>query len=236
MALTAWGSRIVRSLAVLIGAVAVVVLMAGTARATEPGLILTGEPTPEEEAAITAFWGQFAEAFAGFSDCMGPVEVKVVDRAEDWYGGRNVGSIAAFYRLPPVATVFVEHGKVNAPTILHEFAHHLDMSCGLGEEAAGAVFRTAQGIPETRGWLSGGSWKAVPAEAFAEAVVAYFEEETEIVIRPDAVDVIADLARVAEPEVREEQTRRVREAVTPLLRLSEGESMTVAPGHGIVAI
>ncbi len=185
-----------RALPGLLVAVILALIIPTTAVATESGLVVTGEPTGEELAEIEEQWGRFLTAFGGFADCMGPVEVRVVARAEDWYGGRNVGSIAAFYRFPPEAIVFIEHRKVVPRNLLHEFAHHLDISCGLGDSATGDTFRAAQGLPEQRGWMSGGSWAAVPAEVFAEAVVAFFDEPTRIDIDLEAVQIIDGLTRV----------------------------------------
>lgn len=44
--------------------------------------------------------------------------------------------------------------------------------------------------------MSGGSWSTVPAEVFAEAVVAFFDEPTSIDIQPEAVQVIDGLTGV----------------------------------------
>ena len=188
-----------RALPSLLIAVLITLMIPMEAVAAEPRLSVTGEPTGEELAEIEEQWERFETAFGGFSDCMGPVEVRVVARAEDWYGGRNVGSIAAFYRFPPEAIVFIEHRKVVPRNLLHEFAHHLDISCGLGESATGDTLKAAQGLPEQRGWMSGGSWAAVPAEVFAEAVVAFFDEPTRIDIGLEAVQVIDGLTRVPTP-------------------------------------
>ena len=191
--------RLARALPGLLIAVLITLMVPTEAFAAEAGLSVTGEPTAEEQAEIEEQWGRFAAAFEGFAGCMGPVEVRVVARAEDWYGGRNVGSIAAFYRFPPDAIVFIEHRKVVPRNLLHEFAHHLDLSCGLGDSATADTFKAAQGLPEQRGWMSGGSWAAVPAEVFAEAVVAFFDEPTRIDIDIEAVQVIDGLTRVPTP-------------------------------------
>jgi hypothetical protein len=125
---------------------------------------------------------------------MGPVEVRIVGRAEDWYSGRNVGSIAAFYRFPPEAVVFIEHGKVNPENLLHEFAHHLDISCGIGASMSGQAFLGAQGFDPGVSWLEGPSWARVPAEGFAEAVVAVFGIEPSIPVERGALWAVWELA------------------------------------------
>ncbi len=209
--------RFSRVLPGLLLAVVITSITPANAVAGDSGLVVTGEPTGEETAEIEEQWGRFMAAFGGFADCMGPVEVRVVDRAEDWYGGRNVGPIAAFYRFPPAAIVFIEHRKVVPRNLLHEFAHHLDISCGLGDGATGATFKAAQGLPEERGWLSGGSWSAVPAEVFAEAVVAYFGEPTRIDVGPEAVQVIGRLTWASAAVVgthHQEPARAVASSIT----------------------
>jgi hypothetical protein len=174
-----------------------VVAGAGTAAASHrPVLSITGEPTAEETATISELWRAFTDRFSPQWACMGPVEVRVVDRAEDWYSGRNFGSIAAFYRVPPDAIVFVEHGKVNGDNLLHEFGHHLDLSCGVGDSSHGRAFRAAQGLAPGTPWLRGPTWATVPAEGFAESVIATFGESPAIWISPEGLDTVWELARV----------------------------------------
>lgn len=215
--------RFSRVLPGLLLALVIASITPATAVAADSGLVITGEPTGEELVEIEEQWGRFIAAFGGFADCMGPVEVRVVDRAEDWYGGRNVGSIAAFYRFPPAAIVFIEHRKVVPRNLLHEFAHHLDISCGLGDGEMGVALKAAQGLPEARGWLSGPSWSAVPAEVFAEAVVEFFGEPTRIDIGPEAVQVIDRLTWASAPVVgthRREPARAVASAISSITDVS----------------
>lgn len=189
--------RVGRGLAVLLVGAAVFAAGTGTAAATHrPSLLVSGEPTADEEAVITEMWRQFTDRFSPQWACMGPVEVRVVDRAEDWYGGRNFGSIAAFYRVPPDAIVFVEHGKVNGDNLFHEFGHHLDLSCGVGDSAHGHRFRRAQGFAVDAPWLRGSTWGTVPAEGFAEGVIASFGENPAIWISPEAMETVWGLARI----------------------------------------
>ena len=165
----------------------------------EPASVVTGQPTSEETAVIEEQWRRFATAFAGYSDCMDTIEIRVVARAEDWYSNRNVGPIAAFYRFPPDAIVFVEHGKVRPDVLIHEFAHHLDISCGIGAGAVGESIRSAAGLPAGREWTSGTSWRNVPAEVFAEAVVAFFDERVAIAVDDETVGVIDRMSLVPDP-------------------------------------
>jgi hypothetical protein len=195
-------------------------------------LVITGEPTADERLLIEQQWRRFATAFAGYSECMGPIEVKVVARAEDWYSSRNVGPIAAFYRLPPAAIVFVEHGKVRPDVLIHEFAHHLDVSCGLGSGPVGEAFRFAAGITSGKGWMSGTSWKNVPAEVFAEAIVAYFDEKAVIDVDEDAVVVIDQMSLTPDPNPPEPGLFQAALSTVTLLRAG-GSPIVVAASASV---
>jgi len=184
-----------------VAAVALVVLtilaltvasVAPAGAAPGPELTIGGEPTTAERETIEDLWGLFLDTFAAHWVCLGPLDVRVVDRAEDVYGSTQ--EIAAFYQFPPDAKVFIEHGKVNLDNLMHEFAHHLDISCGLGSGAFGRDFLRAQGLSVDRPWLTGPSWSAVPAEMFAESVVAFFGELPSIALTDGALAVAAGLA------------------------------------------
>jgi len=228
--------RLARVLPSLLIAVLVTLMIPTEALATEIGMSVTGEPTAEEQAEIEEQWGRFEEAFGSFANCMGPVEVRVVARAEDWYGGRNVGSIAAFYRFPPDAIVFIEHRKVVPRNLFHEFAHHLDISCGLGESATGNTFKAAQGLPEGRGWMSGGSWAAVPAEVFAEAVVAFFGAPTRINVQPGAVRVIDGLTWAPSRVVGTDSQEQVLASASGKQRFIEVNLRHWLPVRGLIIL
>ncbi len=136
-----------------------------------PALTLTGSPTPTETVEIEADWAWLVESFPGAADCLQPVTVVVVDSAEAAWGG-NVRGIASFYKVR-TATVYVEHGKVAPENMIHEFAHHLDFSCGFGFGPLGAEFTAAEGFAADHLWTTGSRWSDVPAEHFAEAVVGH---------------------------------------------------------------
>lgn len=136
-----------------------------------PLLTITGEPTAEETVEIQAQFDRLLAAFPAARTCVQPLTVEVVDTAEAAWGGGITG-IAAFYKRS-IATVFIEHGKVRDEHLIHEFAHHLDFSCGFGAGPLGNEFLEAQGFGEAQEWARGSSWRAVPAEHFAEAVVGW---------------------------------------------------------------
>ena len=152
--------------------------------------------TSSELHTILASWDRLLGAFPRLEPCTGAVTVRVVERAEDHYGGPVTSSIAAFYRFPPEATVFIERGKVNADNLIHEFAHHLDLSCGLSGWQFGGEFLRAQGFPVSHSWIQGRGWSGVPAEHFAEAVVAHLGvADPDIAISATARRLVDGLAR-----------------------------------------
>jgi hypothetical protein len=205
--------RIDRRASLIVGALVVLaVMLPGTARAASPIMTTGGDPTPAEQSIIDETWDRFSTSFRGFEDCMGPLEVRVVDRAEDVNGTGNSLPIAAFYQFPPDAKVFIEHGKVSPRVLIHEFAHHLDISCGLGEGTWGDRFRSAQGLPSERGWIRGSTWSAVPAEVFAESVVAYFGGDPRVGIGDQTMNVVESISSVPDPLRREWQRSRLAEA------------------------
>ena len=228
--------HLVRRAASVLGASMVLILsLASPAFATDPELTISGEPTEEEAAEIVEQWQRFLSHFDGYADCLEPLEVRVVDRAEDWYHAKDVGPIAAFYVFPPDPMIYIEHRKVVPGNLLHEMAHHLDISCGLAEGSIGDAFRIAQGIADERGWFEGGTWSAVPAEVFAEAVVKYFGGSTQIDISRDAVRVIEMMARVTDAEVRARDEQRVAASVSGTLLFGDMQTLHVVPGGGFFA-
>lgn len=136
-----------------------------------PLLTITGEPTAEETAEIQLQFDRLLEAFPAGRTCLQPLTVEVVASAEAAWGG-GVSGIAAFYKRS-LATVFIEHGKVRDEHLIHEFAHHLDFSCGFGSGPLGAEFLAVQGFAASQEWARGSAWRLVPAEQFAEAVVGW---------------------------------------------------------------
>ncbi len=183
-----------------------------SAQVAGPTLAVTGAPTAEEQQIVIAEWSRFATFFSDW-DCMGSIEVRVVDRVEDFYPGRDFGPIASFYEFPPAAVVYIEHGKVNTENLVHEFAHHLDISCSFSELPMAALFREAQGLSPDGSWLTGPSWNAVPAEHFAQAVLVVFGiPSTKIAITPEGEAIIDSLGStdrpLAQSEEPEEEKRR----------------------------
>ena len=160
-----------------VGLVTGLVLMAvpvGTAGAVQvptPLLTITGEPTAAETSEIQAQWERLLAGFPSARTCLTPLTVEVVPSAEAVWGG-GIQGIAAFYRRS-LATIFIEHGKVRAEHLIHEFAHHLDFSCGFGSGPLGAAFLEIQGFAADHPWAIGSGWRQVPAEHFAEAVVGF---------------------------------------------------------------
>ena len=161
--------------------------------ASNARLTLAGEPTPAEETEIVAQWDRLREAFPTAGECLGHLTVVVVASAEaEWSG--SIRNIAAFYR-PSENTVYIEHGKVRAEHLIHEFAHHLDFSCGFGSGAFGAAFLSAQGFAPNHAWANGAAWNDVPAEYFAEAVVGYLGiDSVDLPVSPQAFRLVTFFA------------------------------------------
>jgi len=224
-----------RLAAILVVAMVLMIGLASPAFAEDPELTVTGEPTEEEFTEIETQWFRFLAAFDGLVDCLEPLEVRVVDRAEDWYHAKDVGPIAAFYVFPPDPMIYIEHRKVVPSNLLHEMAHHLDVSCSLAEGSIGDAFRIAQGIGDERGWFEGGTWSAVPAEAFAEAVVEFFGEPTQIDISSEAVRVIEAMTRVADAELRARDEQRVAASVPGTLLFGDMQTLQAVPGGSFFA-
>lgn len=182
-----------RSLAVtfvtIVLGVSTLIPVAGATVLRAPRLEITGTPTTAETAIIRGTWLHFAGTFERSSSCMGPITVAVVDRAEDHFDRSGI-AIAAFYRRAD-ATVYVEHGKVTPAVLAHEFAHHLDVGCGLAETSFADDFTLAARLDPAAPWHTGPSWNRVPAEHFGEAVLAWLEiGPLEIDVSQAAIDLI----------------------------------------------
>jgi len=177
-------------------------------------LTIAGEPTPEESVEIDFEWNRILLALPAARDCVVPLTVVVVDSAEEAWGG-GVSGIAAFYRRSQ-QTVYVEHGKVRAEHLIHEFAHHIDFSCGFGESALGAAFLIAEGFAPDHEWARGSGWRDVPAEYFAEAVVGTLGIDS--VDLPVTAEAFAAVTRFAADGVDEAPPPRPHlEAIAALL-------------------
>jgi hypothetical protein len=181
-------ARIIATIAVALTVLPVPIASAGTI-VTPPTFLVEGDPTPAELRVIQDTWSHFAETFHRSAGCLAPLTVKVVDRAEDWFGGGSF-AIAGFYRASN-ATVYIEHGKVTGANLAHEFAHHLVVSCDVAGSPLAADFIRAAGLAEGAPWYTGPSWELVPAEQFSEAVLMFLGiGPVAIEVAPAAVDLI----------------------------------------------
>jgi len=163
-----------------------------------PALSLQGEPTAIETIEIQADWAWIVESFPGAADCIQPITVIVVDSAEAAWGG-GVSGIASFYRVS-TATVYIEHGKVSPENLIHEFAHHLDFSCGFGSSTLGSAFQAADGFAADHRWAGGSRWSDVPAEHFAEAVVGFLGiDSVDLPVTAEGFSLVAGFAAAGFP-------------------------------------
>ena len=184
-------TRLARILAAALVALAVVPAApaAATTIVAPPTFIVEGDPTPAEARIIRGTWSHFAGTFHRSSACLEPLTVKVVDRAEDWFGGGSY-ALAGFYRASE-ATMYIEHGKVTPANLAHEFAHHLDVSCGVADSPLAEDFLQAAGFADSASWYTGSSWDLVPAEQFSEAILAFLDiGPLEIDVADPAIDLV----------------------------------------------
>lgn len=186
----------VRAVAVVLVGFAILATTPAVAQAvqtTPPPLTIAGDPTAEERVEITVQWERLMTRFPAAAGCVAPVTVEVVDSAEAAWGG-GIQGIAAFYRRSR-STVYVEHGKVHAEHLIHEFAHHLDFSCGFGSGDLGRRFTAVQGFESGHDWVRGTGWSDIPAEHFAEAVVALLGiDSVDLPITPSGLALVASFA------------------------------------------
>ena len=158
------------------------------------GITVTGNPTQVETMIIGGAWNVLQGGLGDATDCLEPLTIQVVDRAEDFFSSGNF-AIASFYRPEPEPIIFIEHGKVTPENLVHEFAHHLDLSCGIGGSDVGATFQEAAGFDPAHDWYYGRSWTDVPAEHFAEAILSYLGVgELQIDVTNEAIAVVVDMA------------------------------------------
>ncbi len=79
--------------------------------------------------------------------------------------------------------------------LIHEFAHHIEFTCGDHEDLR-TEFIDAQGLAPGTGWFDGPSWETTPSEQYAEAMVELVEGRRTyrggIKITDEAVAVVRD--------------------------------------------
>lgn len=166
-----------------------------------PGLLITGDATAAEHTIIRGTWSMLKAGLPAANECLTDIEVRVVDRAETYFTSGNF-AIASFYRAGAEPIIFIEHGKVTPANVAHEFAHHIDLSCALGDSDLATEFQQAAGFDPSHEWYHGSRWTDVPAEHFAEAILSGLSiGPLEIDVRPEAVELVMEhlTARPTQP-------------------------------------
>lgn len=152
----------------MLGVVAAVVVAGAVTAAGagngRPG-VARAERTPADVRALAlATWERFRDAFPARRGCLGPVTVAgawdLDDRAT-YDPGRRLVTI----RIPGTAP------NLRA-TLVHEFAHHLEFTCG-AQRGLRAAFLAAQSLPAGSAWFEGDTWELIPSEQFAEATTEF---------------------------------------------------------------
>jgi hypothetical protein len=148
-------------LAMATGAVVVVLGALGATRLADrsPTVTVRGEASPELRAVVDAAWGEFIDSR---SSCIADARVERVWELDD----RALYSPAEHLirlRVPGSAAQLEE-------SLLHEFAHHLELTCPDHQELRSA-FLDAQGFATGVDWFDAPRWKDRPSEHFAETVV-----------------------------------------------------------------
>jgi len=189
------GTRRGRLVAASVGVLLVITAghAAPAAASQRPGHTVSGEATTAQRVIVLEAWTRFTSYFTQQWDCMPDLEIRIVPTAEEHYRG-PAGSITAFYRDLPEPIVFVESAALAPELLFHEFAHHLDLSCRIGESRFAPRFKDAQGLPADRPWTAGPSWAAVPAEHLSEAVLAVMGfPSTRIQLTVASLSLVAEL-------------------------------------------
>ena len=130
-----------------------------------PPSVTYGEVAPDDLRALTqSTWARFTAAFPARRSCLTPVTVT---------GAWELGDRARYDPDRALVTVRIPGTAPNVTaSLVHEFAHHLDFTCG-AHRMLRSAFLAAQDIPEHAPWFGGATWERTPSEHFAEAVTEY---------------------------------------------------------------
>lgn len=140
-----------------------IALVASQASSDDPPRLAFREGTPGDVMALgDSTFADILETFPGQIHCLDDVTV-----AHNW----DLGPEAGFYQGNYIEIEVPNTAIRIRRTYLHEFGHHLDVSCSDAEVRA--QFSEAMGHSSGTDWLSESRpWHMRPSEQFAEAVVA----------------------------------------------------------------
>lgn len=154
-----------------------------------PQLLIDASVPADLEQLATTVWGRFLDSHPARRECMGDVALR----------GSWSLDVRAEYQ-PATATVVVRIPGTPATlsdAIVHEFAHHVEFTCGSHAELRSS-FLEAQGMPPSADWFGGTTWEAIPSEQYAEATVQLVlgrrSLHGQIRLSADAVEVVRSWA------------------------------------------
>ena len=128
------------------------------------GPLTLGESVASDLAALTGeTFDEFTAAAPAAVACMGEVRLEA---------SRQLDDLARYDQTTATITVRVPANAASLEgSLIHELAHHLEVSCASHIEFRPAFLAT-QGLPPDTPWFGDGAWADRPSEQFAEAVVA----------------------------------------------------------------
>lgn len=158
------GRRLVAQLAA-IAAVAVsafVIVGSGRSRDPEPRLLYVQDVPADVRSATDETFDRFRDRFAGRASCIGDVSIELVRSVDDGDARYVSGERRIEIQIPTTPARYRE-------SLAHEFAHHLERTCGEFGSLQVALEPLLGGSGVA--WSVGPTWKETPSEQFAEAVV-----------------------------------------------------------------
>jgi hypothetical protein len=129
-----------------------------------PGLVMAPAMPDDLRGLVEATWGRFVDAFPAHADCIERVTVEGAWELEDR---------ATYDPERRVVTVRIPGTAPNLEaSLVHEFAHHLELTCP-AQKVIRPAFLEAQRFPHNTPWFDGPVWDRIPSEQWAEATAEY---------------------------------------------------------------
>lgn len=135
---------------------------ADTSSAPAPRLVIVGEASPALQEVADETWDRFLLFLTERRPCIADVVLRRVWELDD--RARYLPEERVILLRVPASPAQIEE------TLVHEFAHHLELTCP-EHTALRPAFARAQGFPPGTDWFGGDEWELRPSEHFAETVV-----------------------------------------------------------------